>query len=121
MVLTAFAPNPKTGRPEEWNVFTNPISNRNTTEVDTEKDPLGNQVTAYLKNVTVKNITNGQTITNCFAFFDAAGVTLPGVGRAFNLTLVVKRRPTDVNPLFVWVQIFTGTLTVRREVACAKV
>lgn len=121
MALTAFAPNQITGRIEQWNIFTNPSSEINVTEVDTERDALGNQVTAYLKNITVKNITTGRTITNCFAFFDAAAVTLPGVGGAFNLTLVVKRRPSDIYPLFVWVQLFRGKVTVRREVACARV
>ncbi len=118
MFLIATAPNLTTGKIENWSVFTPGTTDLNALEVDTQKDSLGNEVTAYLKNVTVKNNTTGKTIKNCFAFFDADTVTLPGGQRAVNFTLVVKQKLTDETPVFVWVQLFTGTVTVRREVSC---
>lgn len=118
MFLTATAPNRTTGKIENWSVFTPGMTEQNALEVQTEKHLLGNEVTAYLKNITVKNNTTGKTIKNCFAFFDADSVTLPGGTKAVNFTLVVKRHPSDVNGVFTWVQPLVGTVTVRREVQC---
>ncbi len=116
--MTAFAPNFQTGKTEHWTISTPGITTNNATEVDTEKELLGNEVTAFLKNVTVKNDTTGKTFTKCVAFLDADSVRLPGGTGAVNFTLVVKRHPTDVKPVFTWVQLLTGTVEVRREVSC---